>query len=138
MAIAALITGIVSLVLAIIGGAIGVNIVASIIFLAISIIGGIVGIILSAKTMKDIPEKKGMGIGGLVTSIIAIVYGVISLIACVACIACGTAAVNGISEGLEDSYNNMTEEERQRLDDEIDKAIDDAFDDIDFNETADD
>lgn len=46
----------------------------------------IVGIILSALGMKKCPEKKGQAIGGLVTSIIALVLSGILLIACTICV----------------------------------------------------
>ena len=122
MALAALLVGIGSLVLAIIGGAAGTNIVLSLILLIISLIGGIVGIVLSANTMKKIPEKKGMGVGGLVTSILAIVYSVISLIACVACLAIGGAALNEVGKAAEESYNNMTPEQQAEVQQSIDNA----------------
>ena len=128
MAIAALITGIGSLLAAIIGGSMGVtHLVGAIILLAIGLIGGIVGIILSANTMKKIPEKKGMGVGGLITSIIAVVYSVISLIACVACVACAGAAINSAGEALEQEYNNMTPEQQA----ELNKQLDDATKELD-------
>ena len=133
MALAALLVGIGSLLLAIIGGCMSSNITLALILLIIGLIGGIVGIILSAKTMKNIPEKKGMGIGGLVTSIIAVVYSVISLIACVACIACAGAAISGAGKAVEDSYNNMTPEEKAQVEQslnqasqELDKALQEA------------
>lgn len=122
MALAALLVGIGSLVLAIIGGAAGTNIVLSLILLIISLIGGIVGIVLSANTMKKIPEKKGMGVGGLVTSILAIIYSVISLIACVACLAIGGAALNEVGKAAEESYNNMTPEQQAEIQQSIDNA----------------
>lgn len=122
MALAALLVGIGSLVLAVIGGAAGTNIVLSLILLIISLIGGIVGIVLSANTMKKIPEKKGMGVGGLVTSILAIVYSVISLIACVACLAIGGAALNEVGKAAEESYNNMTPEQQAEVQQSIDNA----------------
>ena len=122
MALAALLVGIGSLVLAIIGGAAGTNIVLSLILLIISLIGGIVGIVLSANTMKKIPEKKGMGVGGLVTSILAIIYSVISLIACVACLAIGGAALNEVGKAAEESYNNMTPEQQAEVQQSIDNA----------------
>lgn len=122
MALASLLVGIGSLVLAIIGGNMGTNITAALILLIIGLIGGIVGIILSAITMKKIPEKKGMGIGGLVTSIIAVVYSVIALIACVACIACAGAALNEAGKAVEEGYNNMTPEEKAQLEQQLNQA----------------
>ena len=122
MALASLLVGIGSLVLAIIGGNMGTNITAALILLIIGLIGGIVGIILSANTMKKIPEKKGMGIGGLVTSIIAVVYSVIALIACVACIACAGAALNEAGKAVEEGYNNMTPEEKAQLEQQLNQA----------------
>lgn len=117
MPIAALIVGVCSLLAAIIGGALGVPyFAASIVLLVIAIIGGIVGIILSAISMKKYPEKKGMGVGGLVTSIIGVIYGVISLVACIACVALGTAV---IKEG----YDSLTPEEKQQIEQGIDQAI---------------
>ncbi len=123
MPIAALIVGICSLIAALVGGAVpGGSFVAAIILLVIAIIGGIVGIVLGAKTMKQIPEKKGFGIGGLVTSIIALVYAVISLIACVACVACAGAVVNEAGKAVEQSYNEMTPEEKAQLEQQINQA----------------
>ena len=117
MPIAALVVGVCSLLAAIIGGALGVsNIIVSVILLVVAIIGGIVGIILSAISMKKFPEKKGMGVGGLVTSIIGLIYGVFSLVACVACIALGTAA---IKEG----YDSLTPEEKQQIEQGINQAV---------------
>ena len=122
MALAALLVGIGSLVLAIIGGAAGTNIVLSLILLIISLIGGIVGIVLSANTMKKIPEKKGMGVGGLITSILAIIYSVISLIACVACLAFTGAVVSEGTKAVEESYNNLTPEQQAEIQQSIDNA----------------
>ena len=123
MPIAALIVGICSLVAALVGGAVpGGSFVAAIILLVIAIIGGIVGIVLGAKTMKQFPEKKGFGVGGLVTSIIALVYAVISLIACVACVACAGAVVNEAGKAVEQSYNEMTPEEKAQLEQQINQA----------------
>ena len=127
MAIAALVVGICSLLAAIIGGSLGVSsMTLAIILLIVSIIGGIVGIILSAMTMKKIPEKKGFGVGGLITSIIGLIYGTISLIACVACVCAAGAVATGVADEVEKSYNNMTAEEKAQLEGEINKAIDDA------------
>jgi len=122
MALAALLVGIGSLLLAIIGGAAGINITLSLVLLIIALVGGIVGIILSANTMKKIPEKKGMGIGGLITSILAIIYSVISIIACVACLAIGGAALNEVGKAAEESYNNMTPQEKAELQKSLDNA----------------
>ena len=117
MPIAALIVGICSLLAAIIGGALGVPyLIVSVILIVIAIIGGIVGIILSAISMKRNPEKKGMGVGGLVTSILAVVYGVISLVACIACVALGTAV-------LKEGYDALSEQDKQQIEQEIDKSI---------------
>lgn len=61
---------------------------------------------MSSLTMKNIPEKKGFGIGGLVTSIIGLAYGSLCLVACVACAyACGTAS----SSVSKDATKNATE-----------------------------
>lgn len=133
MALAALLVGIGSLVLAIIGGATGANFTLSIILLIIALIGGIVGIVLSANTMKKIPEKKGMGVGGLVTSILAVIYSVISLIACIACVACAGAVANEAGKAIEESYNNMTPQEQAELEkslDEATKELDKALADV--------
>ena len=132
MPTAALIVGICSLVAAIAGGAIGIgHYVAAIVLLALGLIGGIVGIVLSAQTIKKVPEKKGMGVGGLITSIIAVIYSVISLIACIACIALGTAAIKGAGEAIQNEYNNMTPEEKAQLSQELDEATKELNNELD-------
>ena len=99
MEIAALVLGIGSLIAAIVGGILGVgNFLVSAVVLLFALIGGIVGIIVSAMTMKNNPEKKGMGIGGLVTSIIGTVYALVCLMACVACAAACGSAVNSLQK----------------------------------------
>ncbi len=124
IAIAALVVGICSILAAIIGGAIGIgNLIGSMIFLIIAVIGGIVGIILSSMTMKNNPEKKGFGIGGLVTSIIGVVYGTICLVACVACACvCGTAAST-----LDEAASNATKEISNEDKEKAQKSVEDAL-----------
>ena len=125
IAIAALVVGICSLLAAILGGALGIgSMLAAIVLLIIAVVGGIVGIILSALTMKNVPEKKGFGIGGLVTSIIGLIYGAICLVACVACAyACGTAA-SALNKAATESVNEMSPEDKEKAE----KAINDFTD----------
>lgn len=135
MEIAALVIGICSVIASIVGPTLWwTNAIAAIILLIIGIVGGIVGIIISANAIKKIPEKKGMGIGGLVTSIVALAYGAIAMISCVACVGCAAGFASKFAEEssknsnsvLQESYNNMTPEEKAEMDElykEIDKAI---------------
>ncbi|MFY9174281.1 MAG: hypothetical protein WAO24_02890 [Peptococcia bacterium] len=82
MAVASLVLGIISLLIALFGG--GISWLAA--------IPGIIGIILGAQARKD-PEKKGLATAGLVCSIIGLVLGLIFFIACAACAACALSAL---------------------------------------------
>lgn len=85
MAIASLVLGIISIVLALFFAG----------FQWVGAIAGIIGIILGAMSRK-IPEKKGMATAGLVLSIIGFVLSIILFVACAACIgALGAAGAAG-------------------------------------------
>lgn len=87
MAVGALVLGIISLVIAVGGGAAGLGWVGS--------ICGILAIIFGAIGKKD-PEKRGMATGGLVCGIIALLWGVLATLACVACLGAGAASLNSL------------------------------------------
>jgi len=84
MAVASLVLGIISLVIAVFGGAASLGWIGS--------ICGIIAIILGAIAKKD-PEKKKQATAGLVCGIIALCWGIIATIACVACL--GAALATG-------------------------------------------
>jgi hypothetical protein len=83
MAVAAMVLGILSVVLNILLGWIPV------IGQIICMILGILAIILGVTGMKKQPEKKGMAVAGLVLGIIGTVWGTIALIACVGALGAG-------------------------------------------------
>ena len=85
MATAALVMGIVSLVISVGGGAANMAWVGS--------VCGILGIVFGVLGLKD-PSKKGQAKAGLVMSIIALTWGIIATIVCFACIG-GMAAIGG-------------------------------------------
>ena len=99
MAVVTLGLGVVTLVIAIVGGFVSASsyTVASMLLL-ITLIAGLVGILLSAISMRKYPDKKGMAVGGLVTSIIAVVWSVFSLFACVSCFSLIDKAGSNTSE----------------------------------------
>lgn len=78
MATAALVLGIISLVISIGGGAASLGWVGS--------ICGILGIIFGIIGQKD-ASKKGQAKAGLILSIIALFWGVIATVACLTCMA---------------------------------------------------
>lgn len=85
MAIASLICGIASIVVAWFGyGAV------------LAIVAGIVAIILAVKVRKLNDENKGMATGGLVTGIIGVVLSGICLV-CVICATCAVASAGLLS-----------------------------------------
>lgn len=86
MAVASLVLGIISLVIAVGAGAANMGWVGS--------ICGIVAIILGALSRKG--EKKGIATGGLVCGIIALCWGVIATIACVSCLGAGASMLSGL------------------------------------------
>ncbi len=81
MGIAALVLGIVSLLLSLFGGGV------------LGVISSIVGIILGILGRKD-EKQKGMATAGLVCSIIALILGLIVWIACASIIGAAAAAAN--------------------------------------------
>ncbi len=87
MAVAALVLGILSVVLNFIIG--WIPVVGQI----ICIILGVLAIVLGVLGMKKQPEKKGMATAGLVLGIVGVVWAAIALIACVG--ALGAAATVG-------------------------------------------
>lgn len=75
MAVAALVIGIISVVVAIFGG----------VFSWLGTVFGIVGIILAIQGRKNI-EQQGMATAGLVLSIIGTILGLLLFLACAACV----------------------------------------------------
>lgn len=82
MAVASLVLGIISVVVAVFFA--GLNWLA--------VILGVLGIIFGAMARKQ-PEKKGLATAGLVLSIIGGVLGIVMYLACVACVG-GIAALS--------------------------------------------
>ena len=76
MAVTSLILGIISLMVSIGVGAIGMGWIGS--------ICGVLAIIFGASGKRD-PEKRGVATGGLVCGIISLCWGLIATAACVAC-----------------------------------------------------
>ena len=87
MGVAALILGIISLVISIGAGAAGLGWIGS--------ICGILAIIFGAVAKKN-PEQKGTATGGLVCGIIALVWGLIATVACIACLGAVGASAAGL------------------------------------------
>ncbi len=85
MATAALVCGIIALVISTCGSAANLAWVGS--------VCGILGIVFGALGQKD-PNNKGKAKAGLIMSIIALTWGIIATIVCVACIG-GAAAIGG-------------------------------------------
>ena len=83
-----IILGIVSLVVSIIGG-----ISFGVIGAGVAIVCGVIGIILSVKTKKETDGEKGTG--GLVTSILGIVFAAIFAIGCTLCGGAVSSATGG-------------------------------------------
>ena len=83
MAVASLVLGIVSVVVAVFISGFG----------WVGTIIGIVGIVLGALAKKKDPTNK-MGTAGLVLSIIGTVLGILLYVACVACLGAAAAAAN--------------------------------------------
>lgn len=97
MPIVALILGIISIVISLIGICFGTYMFVA---YPIGIVLGIGGIIISAISLKKSLPKKGMAIGELITSILGVCFSTIFLIGCLACYGC----VN--SDTTETSTNN--------------------------------
>lgn len=87
MGVAALILGIISLLISFGFGAAGIGWIGS--------ICGILAIVLGAIGRKN-PEQKGVATGGLVCGVIALFFGIIATIACVACINATGSAFNDL------------------------------------------
>lgn len=86
LAIAALVLGIVSIVLA---WFYMVNIVA--------VVAGVVGLVLAimaGKSYKELGQKNGMATAGLVLSIIGLAFSLIGFFVCTVCVCCAANAVN--------------------------------------------
>ncbi len=83
MGVAALVLGIISLLISIGAGAAGLGWVGS--------ICGILAIIFGAIGKKN-PEQKGLATGGLVCGVLSLVWGIIATIACVACLGAAASA----------------------------------------------
>ena len=81
MGVAALVLGIISLVISIGAGAAGLGWIGS--------ICGFLAIIFGAIARKN-PEQRGTATGGLVCGIIALTWGIVATIACISCL--GAAA----------------------------------------------
>ncbi|MCR4604639.1 MAG: hypothetical protein K5639_01430 [Eubacterium sp.] len=129
-----LILGIVSIILAIIGG-----ITFGVIGAGVAIVLGIVGIILSVNTKKATDGAKGTG--GIVTSILGIIFAAIFAIGCVVCGASlasttGTSAgswagVIGVKWFAEDTAKTWGAKiQEQGLDQDIQDSLQDAIDDM--------
>lgn len=84
MGVAALILGIISLLISFGFGAAGMGWIGS--------ICGVLAIILGA-IGKGNPEQRGVATGGLVCGVIALFWGIIATIACIACIGAAGSAL---------------------------------------------
>ena len=76
----------------------------------IALILGVIAIIFAAIAMKKTPEKKGMGIAGLVTGIIAVVISIIVIITCASAKSAVEDALGGVDldelqQQIEDQLN---------------------------------
>lgn len=87
MGVAALVLGVISLVVSVGAGTAGLGWVGS--------ICGILAIIFGAIGKKD-PEQKGAATGGLVCGVIALFWGIIATLACLACL----GAVGAFADSL--------------------------------------
>jgi hypothetical protein len=85
MGVASLVLGIISLLISIGAGAVGMGWIGS--------ICGIIAIVLGAIARKN-PEQKGTATGGLVCGIISLSWGIITTIACVACLGAAAGALS--------------------------------------------
>ena len=101
LAIAALVLGIVSCVLA---WFYTVNIVA--------IVTGVVGLVLAiiaGKSYKEIGQKNGLATAGLVLSIIGLALAVIGFFTCTVCVCCANQAiVDAYGTDLQDLANQLS------------------------------
>ena len=94
-AVAALVIGIIALAFAWWGWVSLVGLVLS-----------IVGLILSVGVRKENnPATKGLATGGLICSIIALVFSSIFFISCAVCTACAASTVSGLDAALSDWEN---------------------------------
>ncbi len=95
MSIAALVLGIVAVVMNLILGCIPiVGPVICIVLGALAIVFGVLG-------MKKAPEKKGLNITGLVLGIVAAAWAVIALVVCGAAIAAAAPALDELKNQLQ-------------------------------------
>lgn len=83
MATGALVLGIISLAISVLGGPADLGWIGS--------ICGIVAIVLGALSMKG--PQKGYAKAGLICGIIALTWGIVVTIACVACVGAGLGAL---------------------------------------------
>lgn len=121
MEIAALVLGIVSLVLVTSFGWTGIGAI-------IALIGAIVGIVLAALSIKKAKAesaKHGKATAGLVMSIVALVFSVIFT---VSCLICGAAVNKGVKE-----IKKLEENGELNLSD-LQKQLEKAFDDYSYDE----
>lgn len=88
METAALVLGIISLLISVLGGTAGLSWIGS--------VCGILGIIFGALGMKKGNPERGKAKAGLILSIIAFTWGIVVAIACVACVGAGVAGVTAI------------------------------------------
>lgn len=124
MEIAALVLGIVSLVLVTSFGWTGIGAI-------IALIGAIVGIVLAALSIKKAKAesaKHGKATAGLVMSIVALVFSVIFT---VSCLICGAAVNKGVKE-----IKKLEENGELNLSD-LQKRLENAFGDYSYDEDDD-
>lgn len=95
MATAALVMGIISLVISVGGGAANLAWVGS--------VCGVLGIIFGSLGMKD-ASKKGQAKAGLILSIIALTWGIVATVLCITCIGAGAALSGGFLDKLESYF----------------------------------
>ena len=100
LAIAALVLGIVSCVLA---WFYGVNAVA-----LVTAIVGLILAILANKSYKELGQKNGIATAGLVLSIIGLALAVIGFLTCTVCVCCSAQAIqNASGADLEELANQL-------------------------------
>ena len=85
MAIASLVLGIISIVLALFGAG----------FQWVGILLGIAGIVLGVLGKKE-PEQAGLAKAGMICSIVGTALSLLIYIACVACVMCAAGFVNSL------------------------------------------
>ncbi len=85
METAALVLGIISLLISIFGAPAGFGWAGS--------VCGVLGIVFGALGMKKGNPMRGRAKAGLILSIIALTWGIVATIACIACLGAGAAAL---------------------------------------------